>query len=282
MTRQALIIVGILLALLFLVLSTGQMWIIQIPLTLPLGWIAYLRRTLPLVQLNWSAVGLCAVALPLTIILTHTMCVWAWKGIGNNNPFRWKWTFSGLSILTLMFFVGMAATGIVHQTGWLITSPKPLVQSSFSGRFKANRLKCASDLRLMHAYIMLYSRSHPDFKLKTVEDLVDAVSDSAATAHLLVCSASNQDAAPGTQPSDWRDLVLKEPHRYISYTIAPGDVLGPDNTRHVLLYDETIENHEDGLNVLYEDGEVVWLDEVDAKAWLDKIAKHPVILLSDE
>ncbi len=181
------------------------------------------------------------------------------------EAWRWKWSVAGLSMLMLMFVIGTAATGIVHQTGWLITSPKPLVVSSARASW---RVKCGSNLRQIHYALLAYRDVHPGFRPTAMKDVIDIALAADAGPDCFVCVGSNQDRAPGTQPAEQRDAMLASPERYLSYILSAPGTVGPDNERLVLLY-EAMENHEDGINVLYEDGTVAWLDEPAARAWLE-------------
>ena len=41
---------------------------------------------------------------------------------------RWKWTWCGLSALFVLFLIGMAVGGAIHQIGWIAANPEPLMQ----------------------------------------------------------------------------------------------------------------------------------------------------------
>src|SRR5262249_49375232 len=44
---------------------------------------------------------------------------------------RWRWRWTGWLVggVVLMFVAGLAAAGVAHQVGWLITSPEPIVEN---------------------------------------------------------------------------------------------------------------------------------------------------------
>jgi hypothetical protein len=63
-----------------------------------------------------------------------------------------RWTLAIVGIVVLMFVTGIAATGITHQTAWLIRSPLPIVQhdGGIMHMRSANNLKCIGIA--MHQY----------------------------------------------------------------------------------------------------------------------------------
>ena len=60
------------------------------------------------------------------------------------GPWRLSSTLRIFTLILLMLVVGMAAIGVVHQTGWLVNSPEPIFQYfSYENR---NRARCAKNL----------------------------------------------------------------------------------------------------------------------------------------
>jgi hypothetical protein len=248
----------------------GSPWMIEAPYSLIVGWVHYLIRIVPMVRINVSAVAVFVIAIPVTLVLGHWFLSWLWRGMGNARAWRWKWSVGGLSGLMLMFVIGTAATGIVHQTGWLITSPKPLVVSSFS-RSKANGIKCASNLREIGSAVRRYQQLSPGFRPTNLSELTAAAFDGETTPDIFICPSSDIDSKPpGTQPAEWTAAMVAHPQLHFAYVLAPPSTLGPDGQRAVLIY-EPLDNHEEGINVLYEEGDVQWLDEPAARAWLEAV-----------
>ncbi len=262
--RPISIIVIVLLLVLFVGIL-GSAWMLEVPAYLLLGWVIYPFRIVPMVRVNVAAVGVFVIALPIATWMLHRFCAWLWTGSGQASTWRWKWSIAGMAGVMLMFVIGVAATGVVHQTGWLITSPKPLVTSS---RPAVNRIKCGSSLRHIGLAIRNYAKNHSGYQPATFADVVDAVIAYEESADCFVCPASDHDRAPGTQPADWR-VALLESDAYSSYAFAVPGTLAPDG-RAVLLYDRTIDYHQNGINLLLADGEVVFLDNPAAETWLAK------------
>jgi hypothetical protein len=255
--------------LVLLVVLPRAVWAFEALAYLLFGWVAYVIGVAPRVRIHPAGVVTFAVLLPAMLIAAHAFARWLWTGTGHASPWRWKWTTLGVATLLLMFVTGIAATGIVHQTGWLITSPQPLLKSSFASH-RVNRTKCESSLRQLGLAYRSYLDAHPGFRPQTIADLADAVYAYDGSPDIFICPASDQDRVPGTQPADWRRAMHDDPAGTISYAVAPPGTLGPDGLRPVLLHDKSLDIHTDGLVVLYEAGDAEWLDEADAKAWLAK------------
>jgi hypothetical protein len=107
---------------------------------LVMGWFLYAARVVPEVSVHWPGIvtaGLCLVLLGLG---THSFMKWLYANLGpagangespgeDMSGRRWKarWTVSFLSIIVLMFAVGICMVGIAHQTAWLF-GKEPLVK----------------------------------------------------------------------------------------------------------------------------------------------------------
>src|SRR5207244_1324327 len=62
------------------------------------------------------------------------------------GPRRWPWrrTLLLVGLVVLMFVSGIAVTGMVHQTGWLVRSQEPLLHS---GRGATDRSRSQNNLK---------------------------------------------------------------------------------------------------------------------------------------
>lgn len=128
----------------FLLFIAGAPWLLEALWTLAAGWFTHVGTVLPEITINWSGVGILAVGLGLAALLGHRFCRWLWEGTGHHDPWRARWTFAGLGAIVLMFAAGMAFTGVVHQTGWLLRSPERLVGSGVS-----NERNASASLRIL-------------------------------------------------------------------------------------------------------------------------------------
>jgi len=86
------------------------------------GWIRFAGQVLPKVTVNPAGVGMALGCVALAAVVGHRFCLWLRQG----EPWRWRWTLAGLSGILILFAAGMAFTGVAHQVGWLMRSPKPL------------------------------------------------------------------------------------------------------------------------------------------------------------
>jgi len=116
------------------------------------GWLEFLSRTVARISWNWDLVGMAAMCLGALLVLTHGFLKWLTTQIaisrGRVWSWPWRWTWCGTLSLGVLFLVGMAAGGIVHQAGWIAASPEPLyeVKRGFSH---------VAELRQFHLELMM-------------------------------------------------------------------------------------------------------------------------------
>ena len=241
-------------------------WFVEVPFHVATGWVTHLRTVGPLVRVNWAGTGVFVIALPVTALLAHSFAKWLWSSFRpTEKPWRWKWTLLGLATVMLMFVAGIGATGVVHQTGWLITSKEKLVVSN--SRRLANKIKCRSQLQQIGQALEIYANEHGGYRPVDQADFVRVMTVSDVVPELFVCPSSTNEAARGT---DWaKQLGVPDVHGddHLSYIYCEPTILGPDG-KHRARMDESFENHDsEGLNVLYENGVVEWVDQKDADIW---------------
>jgi hypothetical protein len=99
-------------------------------LYLLIGWASFIGNVVPKIEVDWSGVALLFLCLALVAGVGHSFCTWLWHGSGHADPWRPRWTFSGIGVIVLMFAAGMAFTGIAHQTGWLLFGTEPILRNS--------------------------------------------------------------------------------------------------------------------------------------------------------
>jgi prepilin-type processing-associated H-X9-DG protein len=109
-------------------------------LGLGLGWAAYLARVVPQVKIAWDGVVTGVFCLALFTVGLHQTLTWlhgevqksgrAGAGAGAERARAWslRWTVALVALIVMMFLVGIAAAGVVHQVGWLIASRRSLVE----------------------------------------------------------------------------------------------------------------------------------------------------------
>lgn len=95
---------------------------------IPFGWISFLQRVVPSVQV--SREGVLTAVLCLLVLVPGLQVFLRWASgatAGTGRRWKWRWTVVLLALVVLTFTAGTAAVGVTHQTGWLINSPDPLV-----------------------------------------------------------------------------------------------------------------------------------------------------------
>jgi len=142
--------------LVFLLLAgMGLIFPIDLLIAVALGWAFYLYRVIPQVHIsgNGAATGvICLVGFALGL---HAFLSWFVRSSrkdpadDSSSPWQTRWTAATVVITLLMFVAGMAAAGFVHQAGWLITSPGPLIEGSGGARSAARRAQSTNNLKLI-------------------------------------------------------------------------------------------------------------------------------------
>ncbi len=119
----------------------GAGFIVEIPLTLAFGWPWYLKRVVPQLNPDPGAVAIAIGCLLGVVFGGHAFLRWVYAASSSQSTpcpitdeptippaihrWPWKWTLQLVTLVVLMFVAGIAMTGTVHQTGWLIRSPEP-------------------------------------------------------------------------------------------------------------------------------------------------------------
>ena len=116
----------------FLALMLGALFVIEVPIVLGLGWIAFLGRTLPAVTVNPGGLATGALFALGFGVAAHRWLGWLRGAVapeGSRWPARWTAALVGGFVLT--FVVAIAAAGIAHQVGWLVSGRDPVLQSTW-------------------------------------------------------------------------------------------------------------------------------------------------------
>lgn len=86
---------------------------------LSLGWVSYLTGVAPRIRFNAEIAFGSLIALTLATFGLHRIMRW-WRGAqGSAEKWHAGWTLKITAMLLLLFATSIAATGIVHQVGWL-------------------------------------------------------------------------------------------------------------------------------------------------------------------
>jgi prepilin-type processing-associated H-X9-DG protein len=124
------------LVLISLLLASRGILVLEVFRELAFGWLAYVARVLPDMRIAWDGVATGLLCLALFAFGLHRTLRWLHgeiqkaRGVAAEEQRSWspRWSAALVALIVLMFIVGIAATGIVHQTGWLIVSRRSLVE----------------------------------------------------------------------------------------------------------------------------------------------------------
>jgi hypothetical protein len=148
MNRKVLTGVAVAVLLLFILACLGMAAPGDALVSLAVGWVFYLIRVLPQVQVSWPGVLTAAACLAGLAFGLHRL-------LGSLFP-PWpaRRTAVLLGLVVLMFVAGITGVGIAHQTAWLLTSPEPFLHSSM--RDAVARIQLQNNLKqvtlAMHNY----------------------------------------------------------------------------------------------------------------------------------
>lgn len=115
----------------------------EIAAALLLGWVAFLRRTVPLVEINWAGVATGVVALGLLVGAIDRLGRWCFRaaeGAPGKQPRRWRfrWTLSMVLAIVMMFAVGYSTTGLARHLGWIFSSGEPLYEVQVAAKYRVD------------------------------------------------------------------------------------------------------------------------------------------------
>jgi hypothetical protein len=181
--------------------------LIQTFFFLALGWAWHTTRVLPALTINWGGVAMMLIATGLAGTIGHGCLKWLWSGLGHQTPWRAKWTITGLMAVMLMFVAGTAATGVVHQTGWLISGRDPIIKSGGRSHETANRVKCASNLRLIGHLIGQYANANGGQRPASLRALLKAAAAVDMGTEVFNCPSTSDEKAPGSTTREWIEQV---------------------------------------------------------------------------
>ncbi|NTW21289.1 MAG: hypothetical protein HGA42_17650 [Nostocales cyanobacterium W4_Combined_metabat2_030] len=133
------ILVGLfsLLILLIFVLAGGNVFIIQVSFIIFLGWISFLLKVIPYIFVNKLMLVESLVIVLILIGSVHWFLSWFYENYNSSTKneaitksrWKFKWTFTGITIFFLMFIISISITGLIHEISWLRQTP--LTEYSF-------------------------------------------------------------------------------------------------------------------------------------------------------
>jgi prepilin-type processing-associated H-X9-DG protein len=115
--------------LLFLLACAGLTWPLEALVALLLGWYLFLKRTLPQVTLDPSALWLAGIALVTAFLGAHGLVTWCVRAdrvsaqqTGKQSSWHFRWTAAFVLIFVILFAAGIAMVGATHQAAWMALS----------------------------------------------------------------------------------------------------------------------------------------------------------------
>ena len=228
------------------------------------GWIGFVGRIPRLMRWRWEMVWSVAIYAALLFVGGHFFARWLY-GEMKHQRWRWAWTLRLFVLFILMFAAGTSAVAIVHQTTCIATEPEPMFAYS-GGRERANRVKCASNLRYIGECIGQYAREHQG---KYPDDLQQLIIDADLNPEVLICPSSNQEKAPGATTAESAANAHKDLH--YSYLYLGKGLVKPVEPLLVIAYERKGNHEDDGMNVLFADGHDEWFGRANMRKLLAQI-----------
>lgn len=133
-------------ALLWLLSCAGLAFPFQAVFYLIAGWIPFIRRVAPQLNVNWSNVATAVLCLFTVGLGAHWFLSWidASRTRDSAEPLRrWRfaWTASITAAILLLLIAGICILGVAHQTVWMATSEQPIIESTFETFYREESQK---------------------------------------------------------------------------------------------------------------------------------------------
>lgn len=143
----------------------------------------------------------------------------------------------------------------------LLATGSYLLPPAGHSRPAANRIKCSSNMRQIGLALVMYANENHDC---FPPDLPTLLRNEEITAHIFICPSSDDDVdSSTTQPS--ADSVIPGTS-HCSYIYFPDPALRATTVSpgRIMLIEPTSNHDGDGMNVLYADDHVDWLEKKEA------------------
>src|SRR5207245_1036282 len=98
-------------------------------------WVGVRWRVVPRLSANWGVVAVGCTAVVLFAAGIHWVGWRSYRTAG--EKWRLRWTLAAVMMVFVLFAAGVAFIGVVHQTGWLLTSEEPLTGTTLDSPWGA-------------------------------------------------------------------------------------------------------------------------------------------------
>ena len=142
-----------------------------------------------------------------------------------------------------------------------------LLPSTGRARESAQRVKCSSNLRQIGQAILLYANDNNDVY---PDGLPELLLTQDLGSYVMICPSTSDMPASGPTTQDVVASFLKGKH--LSYIYVGKGLSSATVSPDMVIAYEPLSNHSgDGMNVLYGDGHVPWVNKAMAKKILDEL-----------
>lgn len=166
---------------------------------------------------------------------------------------------------------GMAIAGLVLSIITLVVLPVPismLLPTINRAREQANRVKCAADMRNLAQAMLMYANANEGQYPENLGGLLKT--DPSLSPDVFVCPSDDKTPPDHSSPQKEAAEIASGQHTSYIYLGKGLDVHAPADT---VLICEPLENHaRQGMNVVFGDGHVQFLDRYQAQTILDERA----------
>lgn len=117
----------------------------EIGIDLLFGWVPFLNRVIPGLEVRWDGVATFFAALLCVTVLAHVFLRWLHRELATlrnlrHSHWRIQWTLTLMGLVVVMFVAGISVVGATHQTAWIATSPTPMFGRSVTNQLPNSRV----------------------------------------------------------------------------------------------------------------------------------------------